>query len=333
MAAVAVMLMGSAAAVEVSAESAVLLDAESGEILYEKAADERRLIASTTKIMTALLVLETCDPEDVVEIPKECEYVEGSSMYLREGERLTVRELLYGLLLLSGNDAGLALAIHAGGGDPARFVAEMNRFAAELGLWDTHFENPHGLDGEAHYATARDLARLAAFAMEQEDFREIVSTKEIRIAGRSMRNHNKLLWRMEEVCGVKTGFTKAAGRCLVSCAEAKGRRFVAVTLSAPDDWNDHEALYRSVLDRLSEERIVTAGETAAQIPTVYGGTETVVFSEDLSFWMTPEERENIEIRLFLPQLLYGGLRRGDLAGTAEIWVRGRLWSSVTLRYE
>ncbi|MBE6936642.1 MAG: D-alanyl-D-alanine carboxypeptidase, partial [Ruminococcaceae bacterium] len=184
-AAMAVMLMSSAAAVEVSAESAILLDAESGAVLYEKAADRRRLIASTTKIMTALLVLETCDPEDVVEIPKECEYVEGSSMYLRAGECLTVRELLYGLLLLSGNDAGLALAIHAGGGDPARFVAEMNRFVEKLGLRDTHFENPHGLDGEAHYASARDLARLTIRAMENEEFREIVSTKEIRIAGRA----------------------------------------------------------------------------------------------------------------------------------------------------
>ncbi|MBE6936849.1 MAG: D-alanyl-D-alanine carboxypeptidase, partial [Ruminococcaceae bacterium] len=142
-----------------------------------------------------------------------------------------------------------------------------------------------------------------------------------------------LLWRMEEVCGVKTGFTKAAGRCLVSCAEAHGRRFVAVTLSAPDDWNDHEALYRSVLDRLSEERIVTAGDAAAEVPTVYGGTETVVFSEDLSIWMTPEERESVEIRLYLPQMLYGGLRRGDAAGTAEIWIHGRYVSSVELRYE
>lgn len=327
------MLMSSAAAMEVSAKSAILLDAGSGEVLYEKAADERRLIASTTKIMTALVVLETCNLEDIVEVPKECEFLEGSSMYLRAGECLTVRDLLYGLLLLSGNDAGLALAVYAGGGDPAKFVEQMNCMAEKLGLRDTSFENPHGLDGESHYSTAHDLARLAAYAMENDQFREIVSTKEIRIAGRSMRNHNKLLWRMEEVCGVKTGFTKAAGRCLVSCAEAHGRRYIAVTLSAPDDWNDHEALYRSVLSRLSEEQILSAGEPAAELPTVYGATERVVYAEDLILWLTPEERDHVEIRLFLPRMVYGGLRRGDIAGTAEIWVRGRYWSSVSLRYE
>ncbi len=139
-------------------------------------------------------------------------------MYLRAGDDVTVRELLYGLLLMSGNDAGLALAYHCGKGDVETFVMMMNMYAQELGLADTSFENPHGLDGAQHYSTARDMARLAAHAMRNETFREIVGTKDITISGRFMHNHNKLLWRFDGVCGVKTGFTKAAGRCLVSCA-------------------------------------------------------------------------------------------------------------------
>lgn len=317
---------------DVSAGSAILIDAASGDVLYEKNPDERRLIASTTKIMTALVALENCELDEKVEIPKECERVGGSSMYLRAGDDVTVRELLYGLLLLSGNDAGLALAYHCGKGDVEAFVMMMNMYAQELGLANTSFENPHGLDGAHHYSTARDLATLTSYAMQNRIFREIVSTKDITIDGRSMHNHNKLLWRMEGVCGVKTGFTKAAGRCLVSCAEREGRRFIAVTLSAPDDWNDHEKLYRAVFDALEEYELIKAGECAAMVPIMSGGNAEVTYDGDFSMWLTPYEHETAEIRLHLPSFLYSGKLRGESAGNADIYIRGTRVGSVPLIY-
>lgn len=326
-------LTGFACAGDVSAGSAILIDAASGEALYEKNPDERRLIASTTKIMTALVVIENCRLDEKVEVPKACEYVGGSSMYLRAGDEVTVRELLYGLLLVSGNDAGLALAYHCGKGSVETFVTMMNMYAQELGLADTSFENPHGLDGEQHYSTARDMARLAAHAMLNETFREIVSTKDITISGRSMHNHNKLLWRFDGVCGVKTGFTKAAGRCLVSCAEREGRQFIAVTLSAPDDWNDHEKLYSAVFDALEEHTLVKAGERAALVPSMTGDDAEVAYNGDFSMWLTPYEYETAEVRLNLPAFVYSGRLRGERAGSADIYVRGVKVGSVELIYE
>lgn len=322
-----------ACAGDLSAGSAILIDADSGEALFEKKPDERRLIASTTKIMTALVVLENCGLDEKVVVPKECERVGGSSMYLRAGDDVTVRDLLYGLLLMSGNDAGLALACHCGKGSVDEFVMMMNLYAQDLGLADTSFENPHGLDGEQNYSTARDMAALAAHAMRNAVFAEIVSTKDINLSGRFMHNHNKLLWRLDGACGVKTGFTKAAGRCLVSCAEHHGRRFIAVTLSAPDDWNDHEKLYRAVFDALEEHVLVKAGERAAMVPSVTGNDAEVVYDGDFSMWMTPYEYETAEIRLNLPSFLYGGRMRGERAGSAEIYVRGVKAGSVALSYK
>ena len=325
-------LQAFACAGDISAESAILMDALTGAVYYEKAPNERRLIASTTKIMTALVVLEHGSLEDTVEIPAVCEQVGGSSMYLRRGERVTVRELLYGLLLLSGNDAALALALHCGNGDEAAFVMEMNLLAQRLGLGDTSFENPHGLDGERNYSTARDLARLAAYAMEDPVFREIVSTREITLNGRAMRSHNKLLWRLEGAVGVKTGYTKAAGRCLVSCAERKGRRFIAVTLAAPDDWQDHETLYSAVFHALEEHTLLKTGDTAAVLPVLTGGEAAVVYDGDFSMWLTPMEADTAEIRLYLPAFLYEMPPAGTAAGHAEILIRGRSAGSVGLHY-
>ncbi len=200
-----------AAAPENGAHSAILLDAESGRVLYEKNADVPSLIASTTKIMTGLLVCETCDLNAEFTIPPECAGIEGSSMYLAAGERYTVRELLYGLMLESGNDAAMALAICCEG-SVAAFVARMNARARELGLRQTHFENPSGLDAEGHGSTARELARLACAAMENRTFYEIVSTRTATVHGRTLTNHNRLLWQYDGAVGIKTGYTRAAGR-------------------------------------------------------------------------------------------------------------------------
>ena len=229
-----------AEAVEVSATAAVLLDADTGQLLYEKNGDEQMLIASTTKIMTALVALEQTEPDDTVTVTRE-HMTEGSSMYLKPGETVRVEELLYGLLLCSGNDAALALTECAGGLEP--FVALMNEKAAALGMTHTSFANPNGLDAEGHYSTARDMAVLAAAAMEEPTFRRICSSRAVTIGQRTMENHNRLLRQVEGCVGLKTGYTKAAGRTLVSCAERGGCRLIAVTLRDGDDWADHAALY------------------------------------------------------------------------------------------
>ena len=229
-----------AEAVEVSATACVLLDADTGQLLYEKNGDEQMLIASTTKIMTALVALEQTEPDDTVTVTRE-HMTEGSSMYLKPGETVRVEELLYGLLLCSGNDAALAVTECAGGAVP--FVEKMNEKAAALGMADTHFANPNGLDDEAHYSTAYDMALLGCAAVNEPTLRRMASTRTAVVGGRTLTNHNKLLARLEGCVGLKTGYTKAAGRTLVSCAERDGRRLVAVTLRDGNDWNDHETLY------------------------------------------------------------------------------------------
>lgn len=229
-----------AEAMEVSATAAVLMDADMGQVLYEKNGDRQMLIASTTKIMTALVVLEHAAPDDVITVTPD-HMAEGSSMYLRAGETVRVEELLYGLLLCSGNDAALALTECAGGLTP--FVALMNEKAAALGMAHTSFANPNGLDADGHYSTARDMAVLAAAAVENPTFRRICSSRSVTIGQRTMENHNRLLRQVEGCVGLKTGYTQAAGRTLVSCTERDGCRLVAVTLQDGNDWADHAALY------------------------------------------------------------------------------------------
>ena len=229
-----------AEALEVSATAAVLMDADMGQVLYEKNGDRQMLIASTTKIMTALVVLEHAAPDDVITVTPD-HMAEGSSMYLRAGETVRVEELLYGLLLCSGNDAALALTECAGGLTP--FVALMNEKAAALGMAHTSFANPNGLDADGHYSTARDMAVLAVAAVENPTFRRICSSRSVTIGQRTMENHNRLLRQVEGCVGLKTGYTRAAGRTLVSCTERDGCRLVAVTLQDGNDWADHAALY------------------------------------------------------------------------------------------
>ncbi|MBQ0038692.1 MAG: D-alanyl-D-alanine carboxypeptidase [Clostridiales bacterium] len=227
--------------VEVSATAAILLDADSGRVLYEKNADRQMLIASTTKIMTVLVALEHANLNAEVTI-KESHMVEGSSMDLKPGEKVSVEELLYGVMLCSGNDAALALADYCGNG-VEQFVKWMNEKAAELGMEDSSFANPNGLDDEKHYSTARDMACLAAYAAKNETFVRLCSTESVTIGGRTMTNHNKLLHMVDGCIGMKTGYTKAAGRTLVTSAIQDGRCLVAVTLQDGNDWVDHEALY------------------------------------------------------------------------------------------
>ena len=315
----------------VSAECAIVMDAATGRVLYERKADQRSLIASTTKIMTALVVCEQCNVLDRVRIPKEAVGIEGSSMYLREGEILTVQELLYGLMLHSGNDAAVALAIYCGG-TVEGFAELMNDKARQLGLGDTHFENPHGLDSPEHYSTARDLAVLAAYAMENPIFAKTVSAKTVKTGQRQLTNHNKLLWRVDGADGVKTGFTKKAGRILVSSAVRDGRRLVCVTINAPDDWNDHADLLDDGFARYHIQTLVHAGDLMGTAEVLGGASASVHLLADDDFEYPLAEGEQVRILLPPPGFVYAPVAWGQEAGYAHILVDGTPVGKVPLLY-
>lgn len=301
----------------ISAEKAIVMDAVTGKTLYERRADERSLIASTTKIMTALVVCQQCNVLDRVKIPKEAVGIEGSSMYLREGEILTVQELLYGLMLRSGNDAAVALAIYCGG-TVEGFAQLMNDKAHALGMTGSHFVNPNGLDAPEHYSTARDLAVLAAYAMQDPIFAQTVSTKQVKIGERYLTNHNKLLWQVEGADGVKTGFTKAAGRLLVSSAVRQGRRLVCVTINAPDDWNDHAQLLEQGFSQYTMTRAISKGECLGKINVIGGAEMDVELVSAVDFDYPLAEGEVLQILLSPEQFCYAPVVQGAPAGTAHV---------------
>lgn len=305
----------------VSAKSAVLYDPLSGHILYAKNEQEPMGMASTTKIMTALVSLEQYDLRQSVTVEKAWTGIEGSSMYLKTGEKLTVSDLLYGLLLASGNDAAAALAGLDPGGEEA-FVEKMNQKVLDLGLENTHFENPSGLDGETHHTTALELAKLAACALENETFAEMVATQQIQVAGRWLTNHNRLLKEMD-ACGVKTGYTKSCGRCLVSAKEQNGRMLICVTLSDPDDWQDHKTLYAYGFSQYSSMEILGAGDCGS-VPLVSSGKKAsrLYTAESCSLWMTAEEVKNLRIELRGPRFWYGAVTAGQHYGTIKISLEG-----------
>ena len=328
---VAAVLLFPVQAQAISARRAMVLDAVTGRTLYERRAGERSLIASTTKIMTALVVCRRCNVLDRVKIPREAVGVEGSSMYLREGEILTVQELLYGLMLCSGNDAAVALAIYCGG-TVEGFAELMNDKARELGMTGSHFENPNGLDAPRHYSTARDLAILAAEAMKDPVFAQTVSTRSIRVGDRELRNHNKLLWRLEGADGVKTGYTRAAGRILVSSACRQGRRLICVTIDAPDDWNDHERLLERAFGLYTLREAVPAGEKVGRIPVLGGAEMEVQLCTAKSFSYPLAQGETPRIQLPAEQFCYAPVARGAPAGTAYVRLGKTVIGSLPLVY-
>lgn len=302
----------------VSAASAVLIDADSGAVLYEKDAYTKRPMASTTKIMTALVAIEQSDLSKIVRIPKKAVGVEGSSIYLYENEELTMEQLVYALMLESANDAATAIAISVAGSVEA-FAEKMNSRADEIGLDDTSFENPHGLDSENHYTTASDLAKLTAEALKNEEFRKIVSTYKTTIpmnggGVRLLINHNRLLRSYDGAIGVKTGYTKRCGRCLVTAAERDGVTLVAVTLNASDDWNDH----RRMLDYgFSQLESVTLADTAVtgRIETVGGTSSYIEYTSGRSLCVTlPKGQHDIKQTVELFRFYYAPIEKGYVLG-------------------
>ena len=312
-----------------SAQKAILMDGITGQVRYEKDADSQSLIASTTKIMTALIVCEQCNVLDRMRIPKEAVGIEGSSMYLQEGEILTVQELLYGLMLRSGNDAAVALAIYCGG-TVEGFAELMNDKARILGMKNSHFVNPNGLDAPGHYSTARDMAILAAYAMKNPLFRQTVSTKTITVGNRYLTNHNKLLWRIEGADGVKTGYTRAAGRILVSSATRLGRNLVAVTINAPDDWNDHTELLEMGFKDYQLREVIREGQVMGYVEIAGGQRGQVQLLAEESFAFPLAENESVEIKVSGPGFVYAPVAAGADAAVAYISINGETVGKLPL---
>ncbi|MNB89362.1 D-alanyl-D-alanine carboxypeptidase DacB precursor [compost metagenome] len=253
------------ASISTHARAAALIDVESGRLLYSSRGDEPMLIASLTKIMTAIVAIENGDLASKVKVGKNAFAKEGSSLYLKQGEEMLLEDMLYGLMLRSGNDAATAIAEHVGGSEQG-FVYMMNAKAEELGLKNSHFANPHGLDAEGHYSSANDMAVLTAYAMHNPVFKEIVKTQEKTADNPYEKwdykwaNKNKMLRLYEGADGVKTGYTKKALRCLVSSATRGGQQLVAVTLNDGNDWNDHAALLNFGFNHYPLKTLIERGE-------------------------------------------------------------------------
>lgn len=317
---------------ENSAVSAILVDAETGRVLYEKNADEKRMIASITKLMTALVAVEsTPNLTELVTIKPEWTNTEGTSVYLTAGEQLSLETLLYGLLLESGNDAALAVAGFCGG-DEKTFVGWMNQRAISLGMKNTHFTNPNGLNDEGHYSTASDMSKLAIACMENDTIAKIVSTKSITMGIRTFTNHNKLLWQYDGCIGMKTGYTQLAGRTLISCAERNGQRLIAVTLSDRDDWKDHTALLDFGFETYPRFVLCTADRDFRRVP-VSGSLVrfvTVKTMDELAYPLSLTEQ--VRAKISLPELVEAPVEKGSIAGKLTFYLNDQPVGETYLIY-
>ncbi len=321
--------------ISVSAENAILIDKETGLVLFSKNADQKSGMASTTKILTAIIVLESLSLDDEITITKESVGIEGSSIYLSEGEIFTIESLLYGLLLESGNDAAVALAI-ATSGTIEDFSSLMNKTAERIGMKNSNFVNPHGLSNDLHYTTARDMSILASYAMDNDIFRNIVSTKKTTIKPlnndhiRYCTNHNKLLGSYEGITGIKTGYTKATGRCLVTSALKNETELICVTLNSPDNWNDHKTLLNKGFEIFKKRTLAKKGEYASEI-SVVGGTSDYLTATNISDIMLPlPENSEIEFKVVTPPFVYAPIKKGDMVGEVRIYCMNKLIYSFPL---
>lgn len=306
-------------AADCSAVSAVVIDADTGIILYEKNAYEERSIASTTKIMTALIAVESNRLDEQVKITAPMLQTEGSSLGLREGDKLTLYDLVVGMMLTSGNDSANAVAYFISGSVEG-FSVIMNRRAQEIGMKNSFFVTPSGLDAENHHSTAYDMALLTAAAVKSDIFCEIVSKKsaEITISQNKITvyNHNRLLAMDESFFGVKTGFTKKAGRCLVSAKKYEGNTLICVTLSAPDDWNDH----KSLLGECEKKYKKTTVSSSVEISAVGAQKSKITGSYRKEYYLL----EEVKVKLYYFPFVYAPVKKGEKIGTAYIYYNNKL---------
>ena len=332
-----------AAGPEVSAQSAVVLTADTGTVLFEKDGHTPRPVASTTKIMTALLALEAAQEQGdpLVDITQEMVAVEGSSMGLQAGDSISLTGLAAGMLLASGNDAANAAALYLDGSLES-FAARMNQRAAALGMEDTHFVTPSGLDGEdaqglGHLSTAYDMALLARAALEDQAFRQLCSSPSLAVEFAepvkrvTYTNHNKLLAQYQGCVGVKTGFTKEAGRCLVSAAERDGALLIAVTLNAPNDWEDHTALLDYGFTQVEPYQLA-GGDVRLTVPVVGSPVEVVSLrgSNGGEVTLPLGQGAQVERVVRVPKFLYAPVEAGEQVGEICWYLEGQLLGSAPL---
>lgn len=314
-------------AADISAQYACMINAQTLEPVYEKSAHERHSMASTTKIMTAITALEMCSGDEIVTVSANASRQEGSSLYLKPGEKIRLEDLLYGLMLNSGNDAAVAVAEHVSGSVGA-FADEMNKKAAEIGAADTSFKNPNGLDEEGHFSTAYDMAIIGAYAMRNEKFREIVGTQKktaaLENSGTKLyfSNHNKLLKQLDYVNGIKTGYTKATGRCLVSSAEIDGMSFIICTLNAPDDWNDHKKLYEYAKNEYERRAVIKEGRFLKN-EYIDGMTVSVCAGADVYAAVKKNGRFEGEVCVNISESIKLPIKKGDRIGMCGLYENGR----------
>lgn len=314
-------------ALEVSAKAAIVICGDTGEVLYSKNENVRLPMASTTKIMTGLLLCENNNLDREITVTDQMVRVEGSSMGLLAGDRVTLRDLLYGLMLASGNDAANTIAIVLAG-NITDFAKLMNNKAKEIGLKNTNFVTPSGLDDENHYTTAYDLAMLTKYAMNNKEFAAAVGSKSAVLNygnppyRRTLTNHNKLLKNVDGCVGVKTGFTKKSGRCLVSAVKRDGKYVIAVTLNAPNDWQDHKNMLEYGLSKIIQTE-VTPKKSEYVIPVISGeNKELTVKIEPLL--LNSLESENISCEVYLPPQLFAPVKEGEVIGKTVYKQNGKI---------
>lgn len=316
---------------EVSAKGAVVINADTGEVLFRKCADKRLPMASTTKIMTTILAIEHARLDEQFTVDSQAVKTEGSSMGLCENDKVTVRALCYGMMLPSGNDAANCTAVRISGSIES-FVGLMNQKAQQLGLSDTHFVTPSGLDDytDEHYSTAQDMAKLTRYAMHNSTFREICSAKKVKLCfgdppyERWLYNTNKLLSSCHGVIGVKTGFTDKAGRCLVSCCERNGARLICVTLGDRNDWRDHSMLYDHCFTFVSQQTL-SAGNGRFELDVVGSDTDRIkCFAQPVKACLLNGRAKDVKTVVHLPRFVYASVQKGDKVGDVEYWYNGTL---------
>jgi D-alanyl-D-alanine carboxypeptidase (penicillin-binding protein 5/6) len=321
---------------KLTARSAIVMDTVTGQILYERDIDARRYPASTTKMMTLIVALEHGKLDDIVTVSKNAEGVEGSTLWLVQGDKIPLGELLTGMMMHSGNDATVAVAEHIAGSVPA-FVRMMNDKAEELGANSTHFMNPNGLPDEKHYTTAYDLAKIAAYGYSLPHFEEIVGKQEalydwVKDPAKKLRNENQMLWLYRGANGVKTGYTDAAGRCLVSAARRDGMQLVAVVLDSYYMWNDSIALLDYGFQNAHPKTLVKKGEVVAKVDVADGRHDELelVAAESLVAVEKTGETAKVERKVEVPREVAAPIKKGDVIGKVICYYDGKAQGSIYL---
>ncbi len=319
----------------INARSAIVIEYETGNILYEKNAYRKRPMASTTKIMTAIVALESCSLDEDVLISGKAAHMGGSVMGIKEGSTIKLIDLLYGMLICSGNDAAVAIAEHVGGSVEG-FSELMNRKAIEIGAFSTSFSNPHGLDAENHYTTAYDLAKMARYALKNDVFNEIVKTKEYVYDGRTLRNTNEMLVGYDGADGVKTGYTGLAGRCLVTSVTKSDMRFISVVLFC-DSKNLRTSSSRQILDYAYDHygrvNLLKKGEILGSVKINRSKTRQEIsagVSENLKTVVYNGAKDTLYTRVSLPEDIMAPVKQGSILGTVSVFQGDRIIAETSL---